>query len=90
MDLVVKLLGIGELQLVLHVGVVADTWKRESVIAPASSILQEPDKALHPSMIISMPEERVLNPQNHASLGSPRQEIYSPFVLVECSVTLIS
>lgn len=29
MDFVVKLLGVGELQLVLHVGVVANTWKRE-------------------------------------------------------------
>lgn len=31
MDLVVKLLGVGELQLVLHVGVVANTWKKESI-----------------------------------------------------------
>lgn len=28
MDLVVKLLGVGELQLVFHVGVVANTWER--------------------------------------------------------------
>lgn len=93
MDLVVKLLGVGELQLVFHVGVVANTWKRGSVTylstPPASSILQEPNKC-PPPFYDHFDARRVLNPQNRPSLGSSPPEIYTPFMLVECSVTLIS